>query len=90
MVVLPSSDRSAAICMSAGAQYSPQTNILSPTYWQMVNYRMGARYSELPKTGNAEYAVSCGFGLPIGHGKGVCDLGVELGKRSATAYSRIR
>jgi len=85
--VLPSSDRSAALSLSAGAQYSPETNILNPKYLQTMNYRAGFRYTELPTSGSNEYAVSFGCGLPIGGGRGLCDIGAELGRRTDTQYS---
>lgn len=85
--MLPSADRSVALSLSGGVQYSPETNMLTSKYWQTVDYRAGLRYKELPTSGGNEYAVSFGCGLPLGGGRGLCDIGAELGKRTDTRYS---
>jgi len=70
----------------AGGQFIPAPNLLTPKYWETINYRAGFRYSQLPLKTSSEFALTLGAGLPIGKGSGMFDVALELGKRSDTGY----
>ena len=67
--------------VSLGGQYIPAPNLLTPKYWEIIRYRAGLRYTQLPSARAYEVMLSLGTGLPIGKGTGVFDIGIELGKR---------
>jgi hypothetical protein len=75
-----------ALSFSAGGQFIPAPNLLTPKYWETINYRAGFRYSQLPLKTSSEFALTLGAGLPIGKGSGMFDVALELGKRSDTGY----
>lgn len=84
--VLPSTDRKTSLSFSVGGQYIPAPNVLTPKYWEIMNYRAGLRYSELPQTGSEEYALNLGVGLPTAKRLGMLDVGLEIGRRLDTSY----
>ena len=78
--------KNTALSFSAGSQYIPAPNLLTPKYWETINYRAGFRYSQLPSKTSSEFAAMVGTGLPIGRGSGMFDVALEIGKRSDTGY----
>jgi hypothetical protein len=76
--------------VSLGAQYFPAPNLLTPKYWEIIRYRAGFRFSQLPTFDASEITLSLGTGLPIGRGAGVCDIGVEVGRRSSGTYPNLK
>ena len=84
--VLPAVDRKRSYSFSAGVQYVPEPGALTPKYWEIMNYRAGLRYSQLPQSGSQEYAADLGVGLPTGRRLGVIDIGLELGRRTDDQY----
>ncbi|MGB7567437.1 MAG: hypothetical protein WBM07_06245 [Chitinivibrionales bacterium] len=86
--LLDTTDRkNAALSFSAGGQFIPAPNLLTPKYWETINYRAGFRYSQLPLKTSSEFAVMLGTGLPIGRGSGMFDVGLEIGRRIDGGYS---
>lgn len=86
--LLDTTDRkNAALSFSAGGQFIPAPNLLTPKYWETINYRAGLRYSQLPLKTSSEFAVMLGTGLPIGRGSGMFDVGLEIGRRIDSGYS---
>jgi hypothetical protein len=79
--------KDAALSFSAGGQFIPAPNLLTPKYWETINYRAGFRYSQLPLKTSSEFALMLGAGLPIGKGSGMFDVALELGKRGDSHYS---
>jgi hypothetical protein len=79
--------KNTALSFSAGGQYIPAPNLLTPKYWETINYRAGFRYSQLPLKTSSEFALTLGTGLPIGKGSGIFDIALEIGRRSDTGYS---
>ena len=79
--------KNTALSFSAGGQYIPAPNLLTPKYWETINYRAGLRYSQLPLKTSSEFAVMLGAGLPVGRGSGMFDIALELGKRVDSGYS---
>lgn len=79
--------KTAAFSFSAGGQFIPAPNLLTPKYWETINYRAGLRYSQLPLKTSSEFSVMLGAGLPIGKGSGMFDVALQLGKRIDSGYS---
>jgi long-subunit fatty acid transport protein len=75
--------------VSIGGQYVPAPNLLTPKFWEIVRYRAGLRYTQLPSAKAYEIMVSLGTGLPIGKGTGVLDVGLELGKRVSGQFPNL-
>jgi hypothetical protein len=71
---------------SAGAQYIPAPNLLVPRYWEIIQYRLGFRYSELPVATGSEFAFTAGIGLPLLKGGGLIDCIAEYGSRSDSRF----
>jgi hypothetical protein len=72
--------------VSAGAQFTPAPNMLMPQYWQIMQYRAGIRYSQLPDGTSSETAFTLGVGLPLLSGSGLLDINAEFGTRSDTRF----
>jgi len=49
-----------ALSFSAGGQFIPAPNLLTPKYWETINYRAGFRYSQLPLKTSSEFALTLG------------------------------
>ena len=75
------------VSVSGGAQFIPAPNMLMPQYWQIMQYRAGIRYSQLPDGVSSESAVTVGIGLPLLSGGGILDLDAEFGRRTDTRFS---
>jgi hypothetical protein len=78
--LLPESSLRMASGFSAGVQFIPAPDLLSPRYWEVIRYRAGMRAAQLPAEGNNEFAFSLGTGLPL-TGDGLLDIVVEAGNR---------
>ena len=85
--VLADARKSAALSVSAGAQYVPAPAVMAPKYWETIHYGAGFRYAELPADQSSEFAFSLGTGLPIGKNRGLLTLGAEAGRRTTGQYS---
>ncbi len=75
------------VSISAGVQFIPAPNMLMPQYWQIMQYRAGIRYSQLPDGASSEGAVTAGIGIPLLSGGGLLDLNAEFGRRTDTRFS---
>jgi hypothetical protein len=84
--MLVDSRENTAVSVSAGAQFIPAPNILSPRYWEIINYRAGLRFTQLPAAGSDETAVTAGVGLPVGRGSGLVDVALDIGTRASDLY----
>jgi hypothetical protein len=69
-----------------GGQFIPAPNLLVPRYWEIIQYRAGFRFAQLPASTGSEMAVTLGFGLPFQQGIGLFDIFVDIGKRSDSAH----
>jgi hypothetical protein len=76
-----------ALSFAGGAQYIPAPSLLTPKYWEIMQYRAGFRYCELPVTTGSEFAFDLGVGLPLLRGGGLVDLVAEYGKRSDSRFT---
>ncbi len=86
--------------VSIGTQYVPNNKANGKgDYYKRVYYRIGARYGqtaiELKNTQLTEYAVSAGFGLPVGRNYlmqsfSLVNIGVEFGERGTTTNNLIK
>ncbi|NLG17464.1 MAG: hypothetical protein GX556_09075 [Fibrobacter sp.] len=66
---------------SIGTEYIPAPNLLTPKYYEIMQYRAGFRYSQLPTPDAAEFAFTLGTGLPLRDGGGLFDIVLEYGRR---------
>lgn len=75
-----------------GGYYIPNYNTFS-NYFKKITYRGGFRYENTGMTINnqnlKDYAVSAGFGLPLGGAFSNLNIGVEYGKRGTTKAQLI-
>lgn len=69
------------ISFSLGTRFIPAPKILAPKYWEIIHYRTGFRYTQLPGNKSNETAFSIGFGLPL-KGNGLFDLAFDIGRRN--------
>jgi hypothetical protein len=76
--------------VSVGGQYVPAPNLLTPKYWEIIRYRAGLRYTQLPSAKAYEIMGSLGTGLPIGKGTGVFDIGIEGGVRVSKEFPDLK
>ena len=75
-----------ASTISLGGQFIPAPNLLMPRYWEIMQYRAGFRFSQLPAGTASEMAFTLSLGLPIQQGGGLFDLIFEFGRRSDSNY----
>jgi len=76
-----------ALSFAAGLQYIPAPNLLVPRYWEIMQYRVGFRYGELPVVTGSEFAFTVGIGLPLLRGGGLIDCIAEYGSRSDSRFA---
>ncbi|MBN2037807.1 MAG: hypothetical protein JW768_13790 [Chitinispirillaceae bacterium] len=76
-----------AFSFSCGSQFIPAPNLLVPRYWEIIQYRLGVRYAQLPSTTGSEYAVTLGFGLPFQQNVGLFDIIFDIGRRTDSGYA---
>jgi hypothetical protein len=72
----------------AGAQFIPAPELLAPRYFEIMRYRAGFRYAQLPAQGNSEFVMSVGTGLPL-KVNGVVDVVFEFGRRSDSNHANL-
>ncbi len=65
---------------SAGFEFIPAPQLLSPRYFEKVRYSGGFRFGRLPIEGDREFAATVGLGLPVGS-SGLLDIAFEVGAR---------
>lgn len=85
--MLGSATRPIGVGLSAGVEFVPAPDVLTPRYWETLQYRAGVRYSQLPAESASEMAVSLGTGFPLPGGGGLLDIALEYGRRTDTDYS---
>jgi hypothetical protein len=78
-----------AYSFSLGAQYIPAPNLLTPKYFEIMQYRAGLRYTQLPAPTAKEIALSLGIGMPLKEGNGLIDFSFEVGNRSDSRYGKL-
>ena len=76
-----------ALSFSIGGQYIVAPNLLAPKYWEVMQYRTGFRYSQLPVETAREFAFTAGVGLPLSRGGGLLDIALEYGRRTDADYA---
>lgn len=75
-----------AINVSAGGQFIPAPTLLSPKYYEIMQYRAGLRYTQMPVSSASEIAINLGVGLPLQQGGSMFDLNFEYGRRSDSHF----
>ena len=70
-----------AYTFSLGGQYIPAPNLLVPRYWEIMQYRAGIRYEQLPVSTASEMALTLSLGLPVQQGGGLFDVVLDIGRR---------
>jgi hypothetical protein len=78
-----------AFNLGIGTQFIPAPNLLTPKYYEIIQYRGGFRISRLPGADAYETALTLGTGLPLKQGGGIFDLFIEVGRRWDTRYSGL-
>lgn len=71
-----------ALTVSAGVQFIPSPNLLTPKLFEITQYRAGIRYAQLPGAQGSERALTLAAGLPMQTNGGIIDIIVELAQRS--------
>jgi long-subunit fatty acid transport protein len=74
---------------SIGTQYIPAPNLLTPKYYEIIQYRGGFRFTRLPGSEAYETALTLGTGLPLKQGGGIFDLFIEVGRRWDKRFSGL-
>jgi len=82
----PSSLRENAITVSGGAQFIPAPNLLTPKFYEIIQYRCGMRYSQLPGLDSYEAAATLSAGLPMQSSGGLFDIIFEYIRRKNTRF----
>ena len=77
-----------AISVSAGGQYIIAPNLLAPKYYEIIQYRAGVRFTQMPVSTASEFAVNLGLGLPLQQGGSMFDINFEYGKRTDSHYKK--
>ncbi|MBN1984240.1 MAG: hypothetical protein JW795_22125, partial [Chitinivibrionales bacterium] len=77
---LPSIAKENIVSVMLGGRYISAPQLLLPKYWEILHFRAGVRYAQLPGKTSSETAVSLGIGLPL-HGNGLFDIVFEGGRR---------
>lgn len=77
-----------AYFISCGAQFIPAPNLLTPKYYEIMQYRAGVRYTQLPTADAREFAVTAATGLPLQAGGGILDVILSFGRRWDKAFSK--
>jgi hypothetical protein len=75
-----------ALSLAAGLQFIPAPHLLMPRYWEIMQYRLGFRYCELPVVTGSEIAFDVSIGLPLLKGGGLVDCIAEYGRRSDSRF----
>ncbi|MBN1601903.1 MAG: hypothetical protein JW915_09850 [Chitinispirillaceae bacterium] len=78
-----------AVNVSIGTQYIPAPNLLTPKYYEIIQYRGGFRFTRLPGSEAYETALTLGTGLPLKQGGGIFDLYIEAGRRWDKRFSGL-
>jgi hypothetical protein len=76
-----------AFTFSFGGQFIPAPNLLVPRYWEIMQYRAGFRYAQLPTSVGSEIAFTVSLGLPFQQSSGLFDIIVDAGRRTDAAYN---
>ncbi|HMA63820.1 MAG TPA: hypothetical protein VKO63_01435 [Chitinispirillaceae bacterium] len=71
---------------SFGGQYIPAPNLLAPKFYEIIQYRAGLRFAQMPVKTAKEYAFDIGVGLPIQQKTSYIDVNFEIGSRSDSYY----
>lgn len=75
-----------AFGFSIGAQFIPAPNLLTPRYHEIMQYRAGFRFNQLPVSTASEFGITLGVGLPMRQGGGLFDIFFEYGQRWDSDY----
>lgn len=75
-----------SINVSAGCQYIPAPNLLAPKYYQIIQYKAGLRFAQMPVSTAYECAVDLGLGLPLQLKTCIIDFNFEYGRRYDRDY----
>ncbi len=71
---------------SFGGQYIPAPNLLAPKFYEIIQYRAGFRFAQMPVKTAKEFAFDLGFGLPVQQKTSYIDINFEIGSRSDSYY----
>jgi hypothetical protein len=83
--ILPNATREYALSIHCGAEYIPAPQLLTPKYWQTMQYRAGFSLSQLPRKTHIRQQVSLGLGLPL-KSLGILDIAITAGRRQSDEF----
>jgi hypothetical protein len=75
-----------AVTFSCGGQFIPAPNLLVPHYWEIIQYRAGFRYAQLPTAVGSEIAFTASLGLPFQQSSGLFDIIIDAGIRKDATF----
>jgi len=78
-----------AFTVSAGLQYVPAPDALSPRYWQTIRYGAGLKYAQLELEGMEQLSGTISWGLPLSRGTGMIDIIFEGGRLIDSQFDGI-
>jgi len=72
--------------VSGGIRFIPAPNLLTPKLYEIMQYRAGVRYTQLPGVNGTEIAAVIGTGLPMLSNGGMFDIIFEYCRRWDKRY----
>ncbi len=76
--------------VSCGVRYIPAPNLLTPKFYEIIQYRAGLRYSQLPGSQASELALTLSTGLPLQSYGGLFDIIFEYGQRRDRRFDHYK
>jgi hypothetical protein len=83
---IPSGSIENANFASFGVQFIPAPNLLTPKLYEITQYRLGMRYTQLPGADASEIAGTLSAGLPLQANGGLFDIIFEYTRRTDTRF----
>ena len=79
-----------AYFVSGGVQFIPAPNLLTPKLYEITQYRIGIRYSQLPSADATELSGTVAVGLPMLSNGGMFDIIFEGARRWDGRFEHYR
>ncbi len=76
--------------VSCGVQFIPAPNLLTPKIYEIIQYRAGLRYTQLPGTKGSEMAATIATGIPMQSNGGLFDIILEYAQRQDGRFADYR
>ena len=79
-----------AVFVSGGIQFIPAPDLLTPKLYEIIQYRAGLRYTQLPGREASEVGGSIALGVPLQSNGGLFDIIFEVARRSDNRFEAYR